>query len=172
MYIPPAILERARTKAQAACDNKVWPVVYFLKNGEGRPRQKRYLRMLRRVSFLIHSGRRRPRCEDAVEHDQPFELGTQSWSRPNRAAIQTRQRRNSTKYWVQTHGFQFIKPLKLMSKIIRIWCPPNGIILDPYAGSGTTGHATLELNHERAQTADSFSSSRGGWRPATSMHAA
>ena len=23
---------------------------------------------------------------------------------------------------------------------------PNGIVLDPFAGSGTTGHAVLELN--------------------------
>lgn len=35
-----------------------------------------------------------------------------------------------------------------MKKIIQIWCPPTGVVLDPYAGSGTTGHAVLELNKE------------------------
>jgi len=44
--------------------------------------------------------------------------------------------------------FQTVKPLKLIKKIIQIWCPPRGLVLDPYAGSGTTGHAVLELNQE------------------------
>ncbi|MCJ2113454.1 site-specific DNA-methyltransferase [Methylobacterium sp. E-025] len=40
-----------------------------------------------------------------------------------------------------------VKPLKLFRKLIQIWCPPNGLVLDPYAGSGTTGHAVLDLNN-------------------------
>ena len=39
-----------------------------------------------------------------------------------------------------------MKPLKLFRKVAQIWCQPNGVILDPFAGSGTTGHAVLELN--------------------------
>jgi adenine-specific DNA-methyltransferase len=35
-----------------------------------------------------------------------------------------------------------------MKKIIQIWCPDGGLVMDPYAGSGTTGHAVLELNAE------------------------
>jgi adenine-specific DNA-methyltransferase len=46
------------------------------------------------------------------------------------------------------HGFETVKPLKLIKKIIQIWCRPDGIVLDPFAGSGTTGHAILELNAE------------------------
>ena len=38
--------------------------------------------------------------------------------------------------------------MKLMTKIIQIWCPPNGTVLDLFAGSGTTGHAVLKLNHD------------------------
>lgn len=48
----------------------------------------------------------------------------------------------------QGHGFSTVKPLKLMTKIIQLWCRPDGIVLDPFAGSGTTGHAVLELNKE------------------------
>lgn len=44
------------------------------------------------------------------------------------------------------HDFQTVKPLKLIEKIIQLWCPSNGIVFDPFAGSGTTGHAVLELN--------------------------
>ena len=46
------------------------------------------------------------------------------------------------------HGFDTVKPLRLTKKIIQLWCPPHGLVLDPYAGSGTTGHAVLELNQE------------------------
>lgn len=44
------------------------------------------------------------------------------------------------------HGFETVKPLKLIEKIIQLWCPPEGLVLDPFAGSGTTAHAVLELN--------------------------
>jgi len=46
------------------------------------------------------------------------------------------------------HGFTTVKPLKLFTKIIQIWCGAEGIVLDPFAGSGTTAHAVLELNRE------------------------
>jgi site-specific DNA-methyltransferase (adenine-specific) len=34
------------------------------------------------------------------------------------------------------------KPTELMRSIVRV-CPPGGVILDPFAGSGTTGVAAL-----------------------------
>lgn len=46
------------------------------------------------------------------------------------------------------HKFDTVKPLSLFRKLITIWCPPDGTVLDPYAGSGTTGHAVLSLNDE------------------------
>jgi adenine-specific DNA-methyltransferase len=48
----------------------------------------------------------------------------------------------------QGHNFQTVKPLRLIKKIIQLWCRPDGLVLDPFAGSGTTGHAVLELNAE------------------------
>ena len=39
-----------------------------------------------------------------------------------------------------------MKPLKLMMKLIQLWVPSDGTVLDPFAGSGTTGHAALALN--------------------------
>lgn len=44
------------------------------------------------------------------------------------------------------HGFDTVKPLGLFQKIVSIWCPADGLVLDPFAGSGTTGHAVLALN--------------------------
>jgi len=45
--------------------------------------------------------------------------------------------------------FKNPKPSLLISKLIKMMCPKNdAIILDFFAGSGTTGHAVLELNKE------------------------
>lgn len=37
-----------------------------------------------------------------------------------------------------------VKPLALMQWLVRLVCPPDGIILDPFMGSGTTGVACRE----------------------------
>lgn len=38
--------------------------------------------------------------------------------------------------------------MKLFSKIVQLWCRPAGLVVDPFAGSGTTGHAVLQLNRD------------------------
>lgn len=35
-------------------------------------------------------------------------------------------------------------PLKLAAFFVQSFCPPGGITIDPFSGSGTTGHAALE----------------------------
>lgn len=37
-------------------------------------------------------------------------------------------------------------PIELPLKIISAFCPPNGVVLDPFAGSGTTGLAAMSLH--------------------------
>lgn len=37
------------------------------------------------------------------------------------------------------------KPLEIMLRLIEMLCPENGIVLDPFAGSGTTGLACKQL---------------------------
>ncbi len=37
-----------------------------------------------------------------------------------------------------------VKPLALMRYLCRLVCPKGGVVLDPYAGSGTTGQAAVE----------------------------
>jgi site-specific DNA-methyltransferase (adenine-specific) len=34
-----------------------------------------------------------------------------------------------------------VKPIKLMQYLVKMITPPNGIVLDPFCGSGTTGVA-------------------------------
>lgn len=43
------------------------------------------------------------------------------------------------------------KPLKLIKRIISLTSSENDIVLDSFAGSGTTGHAVLQLNKENNQ---------------------
>ena len=37
-----------------------------------------------------------------------------------------------------------VKPIKLMEHLVNLVTPPNGIVLDPFAGSGTTGEAAVK----------------------------
>ena len=36
-----------------------------------------------------------------------------------------------------------VKPIDLMRYYVRLVCPPGGLVLDPFAGTGTTGAAAL-----------------------------
>src|SRR5262249_31269643 len=42
------------------------------------------------------------------------------------------------------------KPVRLIQRCINLVCEPNeqAVILDPFGGTGTTGHAVLDLNHQ------------------------
>ena len=44
--------------------------------------------------------------------------------------------------------FQTPKPMRLLKEFIRAASKTNSIILDFFAGSGTTGHAVMDLNRE------------------------
>ncbi|WP_404456939.1 site-specific DNA-methyltransferase (plasmid) [Virgibacillus necropolis] len=44
--------------------------------------------------------------------------------------------------------FTYPKPVKLIKRILELYSKPDSIILDFFAGSGTTGQAVLELNNE------------------------
>jgi DNA modification methylase len=40
------------------------------------------------------------------------------------------------------------KPINLMRYLIRVYAPENGIVLDPFNGSGSTGIAAIQEGHE------------------------
>ncbi|TXM96590.1 site-specific DNA-methyltransferase, partial [Methylobacterium sp. WL64] len=45
--------------------------------------------------------------------------------------------------------FDYPKPVRLISYLIKALCPDrDAIIMDSFAGSGTTGHAVIELNQQ------------------------
>lgn len=41
-----------------------------------------------------------------------------------------------------------IFPEALVERVVKSACPPNGIVLDPFAGSGTTGKVAMELGRK------------------------
>lgn len=83
------------------------------------------------------------------EIETPEVLGDVSWDHEESGHSQTGV--NELSSVVGTgHGFETVNPLKLIMKLIQIWRPTGGTILDLFAGSGTTGHAILKLNYEQA----------------------
>lgn len=45
-------------------------------------------------------------------------------------------------------GFDTPKPVRLIERVLQICCGPNDLVLDFFAGSGTTAHAVHKLNAE------------------------
>lgn len=131
-------LSEARGHADAKLASRPWPQIVFGLDGQGRPQQKKYLEEVKkgRVPMTYWAD------EDL---ETPEILGSVSWDHEESGHSQTGI--NELTALVGTgHGFETVKPMKLMTKLIQIWCPPTGLVLDPFAGSGTTGHAVLALN--------------------------
>ncbi len=67
---------------------------------------------------------------------------------------------SDSKYSATTHGtkllidilgvqiFSYPKSIHLVMDCIRYWCDEDGTVCDFFAGSGTTGHAVINLNRE------------------------
>jgi adenine-specific DNA-methyltransferase len=134
------VIAKARKAAEKIRDTSVWPILYFNANGEGRPRMKRYLASVKKGKV--------PLTYWADEdYSTPLLLGTQSWDHEESGHSQWGLKELDNIVG-KGHGFDTVKPLKLIKKIIQLWCPSSGVVMDPYAGSGTTGHAVLELNKQ------------------------
>ena len=72
--------------------------------------------------------------------------------RPNRAGVEIKlaDTRNLRDVWsVSTKSFRgahfAVFPVELITPCVLAGCPPDGVVLDPFFGSGTTGEAALKL---------------------------
>lgn len=131
-------LDETRPRAERVLAEGPWPVIYFGVNGIGRPQHKRYLKNVKQGVVPMTYW-----ADD--DHDFPEALGSISWEHKQSGHSQTGVDELSAIVG-REHGFRTVKPLRLMEKILQLWCPPEGLVLDPFAGSGTTGHAVLALN--------------------------
>lgn len=125
-------------RAEARLSEPEWPFIWFGRDGQGRPRTKTYLERIKKGKVPITYW-----ADEEMEF--PDELGSTSWDfeesgRSSDGASEL------TAVVGKGHGFTTVKPLKLMMKLIQLWAPAGGTVLDPFAGSGTTGHAVLALN--------------------------
>lgn len=130
-------LVKARRAAETRLKALKWPRLYFGVTGQTKPMFKVYKSEVKAGSV--------PTTFWVDEDDEPLEIDAVSWSSGesgrSREGVEELDRIVGP-----GHGFQTVKPLRLFQKIIQLWCPPSGIVLDPFAGSGTTAHAVLELN--------------------------
>lgn len=133
-----SVLRAARTAAQAVYKRGQWPKLFFTKKGDGAPRLKTYLKEVKKGKVVVS-------WWASEDYDVPFEIGSTSWEYTESGHSQAGIKELDAVVG-QGHNFQTVKPLRLIKKIIQLWCRPDGLVLDPFAGSGTTGHAVLELN--------------------------
>lgn len=134
-----ALIAEANEKATARLKQGAWPVLYWGQDGMQKPVKKIYKTLVKQgavpTSFWLD------------DDEAPTELGDVSWLR----TLSGRSRdglEELDNIVGKGHGFDTVKPLKLIQKIIQIWCRPDGVVLDPFGGSGTTAHAVLELNKQ------------------------
>ena len=128
----------AAEKAIAIKEQDPWPMFFFLKNGLGRPRLKKYVEHLKPgyvpTTFWA--------CDD---FSLPKELGAVSW--PHHISGHSEQGVDELTAIVgEGHEFKTVKPLKLFKQVVELWSPNDGLVLDSFAGTGTTAHAVLATN--------------------------
>jgi adenine-specific DNA-methyltransferase len=133
-------LEEAKRKAEKRLKEGTWPVGYWGDDGRGTFGIKSYLKDVRQgiipMSYWADE-----------DYDDPEILGATSWDHEQSGHSQAGV--NELNAIVgRGHKFETVKPLKLFWKIVHLWCPPSGVVMDPFAGSGTTGHAVLLLNSQ------------------------
>lgn len=94
--------------------------IWFGVNGDARPRVKTYL----------------------------FESeGVSSWTWwPNDEVGHNQEAKKEIQRILDDENFDYPKPVRLIGRILDLALPNDGIILDSFAGSGTTAHAVLEAN--------------------------
>jgi len=138
------VLVEARSAALARRDAGAWPRFFWRADRQRRPGEGelRYKTYADEVSEGVV-----PTTFWADDDYSTLLLDAVSWEHEQSGTSDIGQRELNAIVG-RGHGFETVKPLMLIKKLISIWSPPDGLVLDPFAGSGTTGHAVLALNAE------------------------
>lgn len=113
-------IETARTKAQEIYNKGKWPKFYFTNKGKGG---------IRRKTYIDNVGGKN------VTNFWPYtEVGHTDFAQKEIKSI------------FEQRVFDTPKPSILINRILQIASDKDSIILDSFAGSGTTAHAVLNLN--------------------------
>ena len=88
---------------------------------------------------------------------------TTGWPRKKRFLSETQERMPASSFWpefktqsgareldeiLDERVFAFPKPLSVIQRVVSYCSPPGSIVLDSFAGTGTTAHAVLRQNAE------------------------
>ena len=143
-----SVLRDARERALSRRDQGNWPRFFWRADrssrpGEGELRYKTY-------EWEVREGVV-PTTFWADEDFRALELDSLSWEHGVSGTTDIGQRELNA-ILGRGHNFATVKPLMLFKKVISIWSPPDALIVDPFAGSGTTGQAVLELNRDTGST--------------------
>ena len=116
-------LEVSAAQAQAVYERGQWPRFFFTKGGQGG---------IRRKTYLENVGGRLP------TNLWPYtEVGHTDEAKKGLMAI-----------FGGRVPFNTPKPIRLIERILQIASDKDSIILDSFAGSGTTAHAVLNMNEQ------------------------
>ena len=134
------ILTTARRNAEEILEKGQWPKLYWGLTGKTGPQLKRRMSEVKkgRVPMTYWANE---------DYERPLDIESQSWDHEDSGHSQAGINELDSVVG-KGHEFKTVKPLRLIKKIIQIWCRADGVVMDPFAGSGTTGHAVLELNAE------------------------
>ena len=114
-------LAEAKEDAQRVLNRGQWPKFYFTKSGKGGIRRKTYL--------------------DSVGGKPPTNLWQYS-----EVGHTDEAKKALIAIFEGKATFDTPKPARLIEMIIKVACNKDSIILDSFAGSGTTAHAVLNMN--------------------------
>lgn len=135
------VVSKDRKPAKKILEDGTWPEIYFGKTGEGKPAYKRHQDTIKTEGRVI--GSYWPSEEILDDEDQVFsEALSHEISSHNDAG------KKLLKAIMGDCPFDTPKPLKLTERLIKLFCPPDGIVLDAFGGSATTAHGVLSLNEK------------------------
>ncbi len=116
-------LEQSRQKALSVQNRGQWPKYYFTKNGSGSIAKKTYLDVSGGkppTNLFLH--------KDVGHTDEA--------------------KKEIINIFGNSAAFDTPKPTRLLKRILQIATKDDSIVLDSFAGSGTTAHAVLNMNRE------------------------
>lgn len=114
-------INESKRLAQAVYEKGNWPRFFFTNNGKGGIRRKTYLKNL------------------------PGKTATNLWNFVDVGHTDEAKKELLAIFNGKT-AFDTPKPTRLIERILQLSGDPNEIVLDSFAGSGTTAHAVLNAN--------------------------